>query len=84
MDILVLVMLLGFVLHRFNVRDQRVRIALLGTHLGRFRIEKLMEDLTQGYLRALGETDPQRQTAIWNLLSSAETDLVEQFNAFVL
>lgn len=84
MDILVFVMLLGFVLHRFNVRDQRVRIALLGTHLGRYRIEKLMEDLTQGYLRALGETDPQRQTAIWNLLSNAETDLVEQFNAFVL
>ncbi len=84
MDILVVVILLGFALHTFNVRDQRVRIALLGTHLGRYRIEKLMEDLTHGYLRALGETDPQRQAAIWNLLSSTETDLVEQFNAFVL
>ena len=84
MEIFVVVMVLGFVLHRFNVRDQRVRIALLGTHLGRYRIEKLMEDLTQGYLRALGEADPQRQAAIWNLLSTAETELVEQFNAFVL
>ena len=84
MEIFVVVMVLGFMLHRFNVRDQRVRIALLGTHLGRYRIEKLMEDLTQGYLRALGEADPQRQAAIWNLLSTAETELVEQFNAFVL
>ncbi len=84
MDILVIVILFGFALHAFNVRDQRVRIALLGTHLGRYRIEKLMQDLTQGYLRALGETDPQRQAAIWNLLGSAETDLVEQFRAFVL
>jgi hypothetical protein len=83
MDIFVGLFLLGFALHTFNMRDQRVRIALLGTHLGRYRIEKLMEDLTQGYLRALGEVDSQRQTAIWHILSSAETDLVEQFNAFV-
>ncbi len=84
MEILVGLFLLGFVLHTFNVRDQRVRIALLGTHLGRYRIEKLMEDLIQGYLRALGESDSQRRAAIWSMLSTAETELIEQFNAFVL
>lgn len=84
MDIFVVVILLGFALHTFNMRDQRVRVALLGTHLGRYRIEKLMEDLTQGYLRALGEADPQRQAAIWHILAGVEADLVEQFNAFAL
>jgi len=44
----------------------------------------LMEDLTQGYLRALGEADPQRQAAIWHILAGVEADLVEQFNAFAL
>jgi len=84
MDIFGVLFLLGFALHTFNMRDQRVRIRLLGTHLSRYRIEKLMEDLTQGYLRALGEADPQRQAAIWAMLGNAETELVEQFNAFVL
>ena len=84
MDIFWILLLLGIVWRIFNMRDQRVRIQLLGVHLNRYRIEKLMEDLTQGYLRALGEADPQRQTAIWHMLGHAETDLVEQFNAFVL
>jgi len=84
MDIFWILLLLGMVLRIFNMRDQRARIGLLGVHLNRYRIEKLMEDLTQGYMRALGETDLQRQAAIWHMLSHAETDLVEQFNAFVL
>ena len=37
-------------------QDQGRRIALLGRHLGRYQIEKHMETLTQGYLRALGES----------------------------
>jgi hypothetical protein len=84
MELLILVVVLGFVLHSVNQRDQRVRIALLGRYLGKYQIEKLMENLTQGYLRALGESDAQRQASIWSMLSTAETELCEQFNAFVL
>jgi hypothetical protein len=66
-----------------KARDQRRRIALLGTHLARYQIEKHMETLTQGYLRALGEDDPQRSEPIWNMLRSTEQDLCDQFSRFV-
>lgn len=64
-------------------RDQKRRIALLGSYLRKHQIEKLMETLTEGYLRALGEEDPDRRAQIWSLLSTAETALREQFNRFV-
>ncbi|MEO8653271.1 MAG: hypothetical protein ABI409_04040 [Ramlibacter sp.] len=38
-----------------------------------------METLAQGYLRALGEGDPERRAQIWNLLSSTEQELCSQF-----
>ncbi|MES3009526.1 MAG: hypothetical protein V4738_02015 [Pseudomonadota bacterium] len=63
-------------------REQQRRIALLGQHLGEYRVEKLMETLTQGYLRALGEADPERAGPIWQLLASAEQDLATQFSRF--
>ncbi len=63
-------------------RDQNRRIALLGRYLGQHQIEKLMENLTENYLRALGESDPERQAQIWHVTSTAETALCEQFNRF--
>lgn len=64
-------------------REQKRRIALLGSYLGQYPIEKLMESLTDGYLRALGEDDPQRRAQIWSMLDTAEVTLCEQFNRFV-
>lgn len=61
-----------------NAKEQRRRIALLGSHLSNFQIEKLMEALTDGYLRALGEPTDERRTQIWNLLSTTESQLSEQ------
>ena len=61
-----------------KAREQRTRIALLAQFLSRFRIEKNMETLTQGYLRALGETDPVRQQQVWELLGNAERELCTQ------
>ncbi|RYY95578.1 MAG: hypothetical protein EOO24_22630 [Comamonadaceae bacterium] len=61
-----------------RVRDQAQRIALLASYLAKYRIEKLMETLTEGYLRALGEDDPQRREQIWQLLRSSEQDLCGQ------
>ena len=66
-----------------KTRDQRRRIALLGNHLSKYQIEQHMETLTQGYLRALGEYDPQRSESIWNMLHSTEPELCGQFNRFV-
>jgi hypothetical protein len=65
-----------------KARDQQRRIALLGSYLSRYQIEKHMETLTQGYLRALAEDDPQRSEPIWNMLRSTERELSGQFKRF--
>ncbi len=68
--------------YMLNAKEQRKRIALLGRHLANYQIEKLMEALTDGYLRALGESTDERRSQIWSLLSTTETQLAEQFSRF--
>ncbi|MBD3892393.1 hypothetical protein [Hydrogenophaga sp.] len=58
--------------------EQRQRIALLGSFLHPYQLEQLMQDLSSGYLRAMGEADPQRRAAIWHTLESSEQTLREQ------
>ena len=82
MDLLILAALVAFGVHLLKSREQRQRIALLGSHLGHFQIEKLMENLTEGYLRALGENDAERREQIWRLLRTTELQLAEQFSRF--
>ncbi|MBE2262901.1 MAG: hypothetical protein IAE92_09165 [Burkholderiaceae bacterium] len=82
MEILVLATLLMAGFYLLKAREQSQRIALLGQHLGQHQIEKLMENLTSGYLRALGEEDPERRTQIWSLLPTAEAELCTQFQRF--
>lgn len=65
-----------------RARDQRRRIGLLAELLRPYRIEKLMETLADGYLRALGEPDPARSGQIWALMDSSETALCEQLRRF--
>jgi hypothetical protein len=84
MEILVALTLLVFVAYTFSAQAQRRRITLLGAYLSKYQIENLMESLTEGYLRALGEDDPERRTQVWSVLATAETVLSEQFNRFVL
>ncbi len=79
MEPLTLLMAVATVAYFINARDQKRRIALLQSYLGQQNIEKLMEDLTQGYMRALGEADLERQGQIWNLLTTAEQALAMQF-----
>ena len=83
MDIFALAILVAFGMAALRSKDQRRRIALLGSHLRQFQVEKLMEQLADGYLRALGESDPERRAQVWNLLASTEEVLDEQFQAFV-
>lgn len=66
----------------FKARYQQRRIALLGGYLGRFEIEKLMQSLMDGYLRALGEENPERQSQVWSYLATQEEELCDQFRQF--
>lgn len=66
-----------------NIRDQHRRIRILASVLGQFQVEKLMETVADGYLRALGENDVERSSQVWNMLGQAETTLNEQLQAFV-
>ncbi|MBK9573329.1 MAG: hypothetical protein IPO43_11625 [Rhodoferax sp.] len=84
MDIFVALMLIAFSAYTLSARAQKRRIALLGSHLSKYQIENLMESLTEGYLRALGEDDAERRAQVWSVLATAETVLSEQFNRFVL
>ena len=83
MEFLTLAMLIAVGAFTLKSRDERRRIALLGSHLGKYQIEKLMENLTEGYMRALGEKDPARREQVWRQMSSSETKLCDQFNRFV-
>ncbi len=82
MEFLTLVMLIAVGAFTLKSKDERTRIALLGSHLGKFQIEKLMESLTEGYMRALGEQDPERRAQVWRQMNSPEIRLCEQFNRF--
>jgi len=82
MDILLPLLLMAVGFQFVKAQAQRQRIALLGGYLSQYRIEKLMENLTQGYLRALGEEDTERRAQIWSMLGTAETELSEQFKRF--
>lgn len=83
MDILILLplgLVLGF--QYLKTKEQRRRIYLLGGYLSQYQIEKLMENVTDGYLRALDESDPERRAQIWSMLAGAEQELSRQFNRF--
>lgn len=83
MEIFVLLLMVAaFGAYQLKSKTQARRIGLLASHLGRYQVEKLMESLTEGYLRALGEKDPERQAQIWNTLVVSEQQLVDQFRRF--
>ena len=82
MQLIFLASLLAFAFWLLRSQDQGRRIALLGSHLGEYQIEKHMETLTQGYLRALGEADVERREQIWALLRPTEQALSNQFERF--
>ena len=83
MNFFVISLLAAAVAYYFQRRDEHRRILLLGTHLGQYQIEKLMETLTEGYMRALGEANVERQQQIWSMLTTTEQALCEQFTRFV-
>lgn len=82
MDLFLMAILIASGTYMLNAKEQRRRIAILGMHLSHYQIEKLMEALTDGYLRALGESTRERQDQVWSLLSTTEHQLSEQFTQF--
>ncbi|QNP48025.1 hypothetical protein [Diaphorobacter aerolatus] len=82
MDPILLVLLAATATFFINAKQQRQRIAVLAEHLQPFQIEKHIEALTQGYLRAMGEKDDERRLQVLALLSDSEQSLVSQFGRF--
>lgn len=75
MDLILVLMPLAVMLVVWRRHEERQRVLLLGSHLQKFRIEQRMEQLTDGYLRALGEADPARAEPVWQNLAGTEEAL---------
>jgi hypothetical protein len=84
MDLLLPVFLAIFTLYILRSREQGRRIRLLATHLSRYRIEKLMEQITSSYLRALDEREPNRRSQILELQQGPERELAGQVGKLAL
>ena len=82
MDLLLLVVLILGVSFVLRTKAQKQRIAVLAHFLRNYDIEKLMERLVSGYLRALDEKDLARQQQIWELQQPTENSLASQFSSF--
>ncbi len=82
LEILSLLAVAGFALHWLNNQSRRARTALLASQLQPFQIERLMQQLTEAYMRALAETDAARQDQVWQLQEAAEQQLARQFQDF--
>lgn len=83
MELLIVLLLLAIGVQVAKAREQRQRIALLGGYLARYQIEKLMENLTEGYLRALDADDAERRAQIWRMLETGEVELSAQLQRLV-
>lgn len=82
MEIFALAVLFATVVVVFNKKEERRRIALLARHLGQYQIEKLMENLAEGYLRAIASDEPVRRDQIWLQMNPVEGKIADQFGRF--
>jgi len=79
MDILLFLFLLALAIHHFNRQGQRKRTALLAQHLQPLQIEQHMQRITESVMRALAETDPERQAQAWSASAGTEQRLAQDF-----
>jgi hypothetical protein len=79
MEFISLLFISAIGIHWLNLQGQRKRTALLAEQLRPYQIEKLMSQLTTAYMRALGESDPERQRHIFQLQEQAEQQLAADF-----
>ena len=70
MDLLFLLAFVAAIAAQWRkAQEHRQRVHFLAGYLRSYQIEKLMETLSTGYLRALGEKDPERAQSVWNRVS---------------
>jgi hypothetical protein len=81
MDWFTLFLVVSVALYLLKVQEQRQRVLLLASFLGGTQIEKLLGTLMDGYLRAAGEQDPQRQAQVWAVLAQNEESWWASFSA---
>ena len=79
MEYLTLLLLLALAVHHLNRRGQRERTALLASHLRPLQIEQHMQRITESVMRALAETDPERQAQAWAASEGTEQRLAQDF-----
>lgn len=84
MDILIGLLLIGMGGFVIKNAEQRQRIALLGQALQPYQLEKRMEHLTEGYLRALGEAQAERREQVWQLMEATEQAVADQLEQLAL
>ncbi len=84
MDLFIIAAILAIAALVARRQQERQRIALLASYLEPFEIAKLMASLSDGYMRALGEQDPQRQQQVWDHLRTQELAMCEQFDQFAV
>jgi len=78
MDLFLSLLLAALVWRVLSLRYQRMHIALLASHLGNLQLERHMETLTQGYLRAIREESESRQLQVLDTYSQTERAVASQ------
>lgn len=79
MEILVLLLMVtAFGAWKLKSENRTRRVALLDGFVGRYQLDRLMENLIEGYFKALEEKAPERQTRLWRMLALSEEQLCEQ------
>ncbi|MEZ5645870.1 MAG: hypothetical protein R3E99_12045 [Burkholderiaceae bacterium] len=82
MDVFVGLMLLALGGYTVKTLEERQRIELLAGVLRPYQLEQLMARLLEGYLKALGHSDPDRRNEALQALGNVETQLAERLQAF--
>lgn len=72
MDFVIILLVVFGIWQVLRARYQRAHITLLGSHLANLQLERHMETLTQGYTRAIHETDESRQLQVLETYAQTE------------
>jgi len=78
MDIAIILLVFAIAWQALRIRYQGERVALLGSHLADLQLERHMETLTQGYLRAIHEQDESRQLQVLDTYAPTERSVAAQ------
>lgn len=81
MDAVILLLVVAVVWRILCVRYQKKHIALLGKHLASFHLEKHLETLTQGYVRAISSDTESRQLQILDSFAQTEHAVASQIQS---